>query len=196
MVRAGGNFDPRMRCGAFISGDLAAASGDVRIAWMDARNPVRPDRPLWNTFLRSSTNGGTTWGRKSTVGSSREYDRATTISFQLVSVFRLAISSAGHRQPGPDPRGLGRGPELQGSGVDLVHSRPIAVPGLLFPPFLYTIRGLVFRVLEACVREFSVDGEPSMNFLGVNLWAVLVPALATMVVGFLWYRRCCSRNLG
>jgi hypothetical protein len=26
-----------------------------------------------------------------------------------------------------------------------------------------------------------------MNFLGVNLWAVLVAALATMVVGFLWY---------
>lgn len=26
-----------------------------------------------------------------------------------------------------------------------------------------------------------------MNFLGVNLWAVLVAALATMVLGFLWY---------
>src|SRR5579864_7685435 len=26
-----------------------------------------------------------------------------------------------------------------------------------------------------------------MHFLGVNLWAVLVSALATMVVGFLWY---------
>jgi surface polysaccharide O-acyltransferase-like enzyme len=26
-----------------------------------------------------------------------------------------------------------------------------------------------------------------MHFLGVNLWAVLVCALATMVVGFLWY---------
>jgi len=26
-----------------------------------------------------------------------------------------------------------------------------------------------------------------MQFLGVNLWAVLVSALATMVVGFLWY---------
>jgi hypothetical protein len=26
-----------------------------------------------------------------------------------------------------------------------------------------------------------------MNFLGVNLWAVVVAALATMVIGFLWY---------
>ncbi|HUC28378.1 MAG TPA: DUF1761 domain-containing protein [Candidatus Acidoferrum sp.] len=26
-----------------------------------------------------------------------------------------------------------------------------------------------------------------MHFLGVNIWAVLVCALATMVVGFLWY---------
>jgi len=26
-----------------------------------------------------------------------------------------------------------------------------------------------------------------MHFLGVNVWAVLVSALATMVVGFLWY---------
>ena len=26
-----------------------------------------------------------------------------------------------------------------------------------------------------------------MHFLGVNLWAVLVSAVATMIVGFLWY---------
>ncbi len=26
-----------------------------------------------------------------------------------------------------------------------------------------------------------------MQFMGVNLWAVLVSALATMVVGFVWY---------
>ncbi len=26
-----------------------------------------------------------------------------------------------------------------------------------------------------------------MNFMGVNLWSVLVAAVATMVVGFLWY---------
>jgi hypothetical protein len=34
----------------------AGDAGDVRIAWMDTRN-----HPLWNTYYRSSTNGGATW---------------------------------------------------------------------------------------------------------------------------------------
>ena len=34
----------------------ALNSGDVRIAWMDARGGT-----LWNTYYRSSTNGGATW---------------------------------------------------------------------------------------------------------------------------------------
>src|SRR5438876_7331186 len=34
----------------------AGSAGDVRIAWMDARNS-----PLWNVYYRSSTNGGATW---------------------------------------------------------------------------------------------------------------------------------------
>jgi BNR repeat-like domain len=36
---------------------VAGAASDVRIAWMDARAAG----PLWNTYYRSSTNGGTTW---------------------------------------------------------------------------------------------------------------------------------------
>jgi len=35
---------------------VAAGAGDVRIGWMDARAGV-----LWNTYYRSSTNGGATW---------------------------------------------------------------------------------------------------------------------------------------
>jgi hypothetical protein len=35
----------------------ARGTGDVRISWMDARAPGT----LWNTYYRSSTNGGTTW---------------------------------------------------------------------------------------------------------------------------------------
>ena len=35
---------------------VAGMAGDVRIAWMDTRN-----NPLWNTYYRSSTNGGATW---------------------------------------------------------------------------------------------------------------------------------------
>jgi len=34
--------------------------GDVRIAWMDTRNA-----PAWNTFYRSSNNGGATWSDES-----------------------------------------------------------------------------------------------------------------------------------
>ena len=35
---------------------VAGRAGDVRIAWMDTRNA-----PLWNTYYRSSNNGGATW---------------------------------------------------------------------------------------------------------------------------------------
>jgi hypothetical protein len=38
----------------------AASAGDVRIAWMDARGGT-----LWNTYYRSSTNGGATWSAES-----------------------------------------------------------------------------------------------------------------------------------
>lgn len=35
---------------------VAGSNGDVRVAWMDSRNP-----PYWNVYYRSSTNGGATW---------------------------------------------------------------------------------------------------------------------------------------
>ena len=38
---------------------VAGNNGDVRIAWMDKRNT-----PYWNTFYRSSSNGGATWGEE------------------------------------------------------------------------------------------------------------------------------------
>jgi len=38
----------------------AAAAGDVRIAWMDARGGT-----LWNTYYRSSSNGGAAWSAES-----------------------------------------------------------------------------------------------------------------------------------
>lgn len=38
---------------------VAGASGDVRIAWMDRRRS-----PDWNTYYRSSSNGGATWGEE------------------------------------------------------------------------------------------------------------------------------------
>jgi BNR repeat-like domain len=39
---------------------VAGAAGDVRVAWMDARN-----KPYWNTYYRSSSNGGATWSPES-----------------------------------------------------------------------------------------------------------------------------------
>jgi hypothetical protein len=36
---------------------VAGNNGDVRVAWMDARNA-----PYWNTYYRSSSNGGAVWG--------------------------------------------------------------------------------------------------------------------------------------
>lgn len=38
---------------------LAGDAGDVRIAWMDTRSS-----PQWNTYYRSSTNGGATWSKE------------------------------------------------------------------------------------------------------------------------------------
>jgi len=35
---------------------VAGSAGDVRVAWMDTRNG-----PYWNTYYRSSANGGATW---------------------------------------------------------------------------------------------------------------------------------------
>ncbi|HWZ82593.1 MAG TPA: sialidase family protein [Terriglobales bacterium] len=47
---------------------VAGATGDVRIAWMDTRNANDND-PLaarqWNTYYRSSNNGGATWSPES-----------------------------------------------------------------------------------------------------------------------------------
>jgi hypothetical protein len=33
----------------------------------------------------------------------------------------------------------------------------------------------------------TLRGEDAMSFMGVNLWSVLVAAIATMILGFLWY---------
>ena len=53
----------------------AGAAGDVRIAWMDAREVDAQNHPLWNTFYRTSTNGGATWSPEAQLsGPVRGYD--------------------------------------------------------------------------------------------------------------------------
>ena len=79
---------------------IAGASGDVRVAWMDARasEPDHAERPLWNTFYRSSTNGGATWGAETQLsGPARDYDYILQNGFRFPfgDFFSLAIDSEG-----------------------------------------------------------------------------------------------------
>ena len=79
---------------------VAGTSGDVRIAWMDTRgtDPEHRDVPLWNTFYRSSTNGGATWsGEVQLSAPAREYDYMTQrgFLFPFGDYFSLAIDSDG-----------------------------------------------------------------------------------------------------
>ena len=78
----------------------AGASGDVRIAWMDARakESSRSSHPLWNTYYRSSTNGGATWtAEKRLSGAAAGYDYIQTAGFRFPfgDYFGLAIDSDG-----------------------------------------------------------------------------------------------------
>jgi len=82
---------------------VAGGSGDVRIAWMDARvaEPGHPDHPLWNTFYRSSTNGGATWSAETLLSSpARGYDYIGPAGFRFPfgDYFGLAIDSDGATQ--------------------------------------------------------------------------------------------------
>lgn len=76
------------------------ASGDVRIAWMDTRrsSAARPQVVLWNTFYRSSTNGGATWGPEVQLSNpARGYDYilADGFRFPFGDYFGLTIDAEG-----------------------------------------------------------------------------------------------------
>ena len=75
---------------------VAGAAGDVRIAWMDTRNS-----PLWNTYSRSSSNGGATWSTESKLSSyvpGYRYVRSKGFSFPFGDYFEMDIDSEGHTQ--------------------------------------------------------------------------------------------------
>ncbi len=79
---------------------VAGASGDVRIAWMDARasEPAQPNRRLWNTYYRTSTNGGATWSAETRLsGGTQGYDYILSSGFRFPfgDYFGLAIDSEG-----------------------------------------------------------------------------------------------------
>jgi hypothetical protein len=74
----------------------AGEAGDVRIAWMDTRN-----RPRWNTFYRSSTNGGATWSAEARISSyapGYRYIRSNGFSFPFGDYFGIGIDNQGRTQ--------------------------------------------------------------------------------------------------
>jgi hypothetical protein len=80
---------------------VAGAPGDVRIAWMDTRfvEAGHPERPLWNTFYRVSTNGGATWSDEARLsGPVRNYDYILSNGFRFPfgDYFGIAIDGEGN----------------------------------------------------------------------------------------------------
>jgi Neuraminidase (sialidase) len=71
----------------------AIGSGDVRIAWMDARNA-----PLWNVYYRNSRDGGRTWSAEadlSTYVAGFEYIQPAGFSYPFGDYFELDIDALG-----------------------------------------------------------------------------------------------------
>jgi hypothetical protein len=68
---------------------VAAATGDVRIAWMDARAGT-----FWNTYYRSSRDGGATWSAEADLSSyttGYDYIQPAGFNFPFGDYFELAI---------------------------------------------------------------------------------------------------------
>lgn len=103
-TNGGENWLPRISVSAAESGVehafpaiVAGNSGDVRIAWMDARNSSR-NSPYWNTYYRSSSNGGATWGEESRVSGyvpGYRYIGKQGFRFPFGDYFGLAIDNHG-----------------------------------------------------------------------------------------------------
>lgn len=71
----------------------AGTHGDVRIAWMDSRNA-----PYWNTYYRSSSNGGATWAdevRVSTYVRGYRYIKPEGFRFPFGDYFGMTIDNHG-----------------------------------------------------------------------------------------------------
>jgi hypothetical protein len=76
---------------------VAGNAGDVRIAWMDTRK-TSSGSPYWNTYYRSSSNGGATWGdetRISTYVPGYRYIAREGFRFPFGDYFSLAIDHHG-----------------------------------------------------------------------------------------------------
>ena len=75
---------------------VAGTAGDVRIAWMDTRKT-----PFWNTYYRSSTNGGATWSPEiqlSNYTSGYSYIEPRGFKFPFGDYFEMDIDNHGDTQ--------------------------------------------------------------------------------------------------
>jgi len=75
---------------------VAGTVGDVRIAWMDTR-----ESPLWNTYYRSSTNGGATWSSEVQLSSyvpGFNYIDRRGFKFPFGDYFEMDIDNRGDTQ--------------------------------------------------------------------------------------------------
>jgi len=76
---------------------VAGNTGDVRVAWMDKRNSSR-NSPYWNTYYRSSSNGGATWGEEIRISGyvpGYRYIGKDGFRFPFGDYFGLAIDNHG-----------------------------------------------------------------------------------------------------
>jgi len=76
---------------------VAGSTGDVRIAWMDSRNSSHKF-PYWNTYYRSSSNGGATWGEEIRISGyvpGYRYISKEGFRFPFGDYFSLAIDNRG-----------------------------------------------------------------------------------------------------
>ena len=72
----------------------ARGNGDVRIAWMDARTAG----PLWNTYYRTSSDGGATWSAETRLSSfvaGYSYIQPNGFSFPFGDYFEIVIDDSG-----------------------------------------------------------------------------------------------------
>jgi hypothetical protein len=96
----GGNWLPRVNVSSAEPGVehafpamVAGNTGDIRIAWMDKRNS-----PYWNTYYRSSSNGGATWGEETRISGyvpSYPYISKDGFRFPFGDYFGLAVDNHG-----------------------------------------------------------------------------------------------------
>jgi len=77
----------------------AGTAGDLRIAWMDTREVDAQNHPLWNTFYRTSTNGGATWSAESQLSGpvvGYDYILPNGFLFPFGNLFSIAIDNLGN----------------------------------------------------------------------------------------------------